>query len=139
MVDFFYALWTLSKISTDPISNIKDEISQGNKHPGTYNDNAENFKVLLNENNFYTSSDFKDVFDLGMNPYEMPQNLFKYPEDTDDLTRLLFIRWHFGYSDSSNQMEILNQTLKLPEKCREILLGVFADVSTLRYTFMLKG
>lgn len=136
--DFFYNMWSISKLSTDYVLNISEMIDKGTTFPSKLIDNAHYIENIIKNSNFYQNTQEIDkLLNLGINPFSLPFLLFKVPDEVDDLTKLLFIGWHYGYPTYSDQLRILDNVLILPQQCKNILSKLYEVLQSERYHFQL--
>lgn len=138
--EFFTILWEFSKFSTKNVKTIRNDILSKSTCPSQYFDSSKFLENFLDINGFYSKTqEVEKIVGMGYNPYELHKILFKIPKDVDDLTKILFMKWHYGYAGYDEQMSILDQVLTLPDKCKTILQHVYEDIAFERYAFELDG
>jgi len=136
--DFFHNMWLVSQLSTATVSNISEEIDNGTSFPSKYLDNAHDIENIIKNSDFYQNAQEMDkLFEIAINPFTLPFVLFKVPHEVDDLTKLLFIGWHYGHPTYSDQLRILDQILNLPRQCTRILTNLYEIIKSGRYSFQI--
>lgn len=136
--DFFHNMWLVSQLSTATVLNISEEIDNEYSFPSKYLNNAHDIENILKNSDFYQNvQKMNKLFEIGINPFTLPFVLFKFPHEVDDLTKLLFIGWHYGHPTYSDQLRILDQVLNLPRQCTRILANLYEIIKSGRYNFQI--